>query len=90
LGYWVATIAQGQGHATRAVALALEVMRTALGMYSVEAHTQVDNVASQQVLKRNGFTPFGVSSEHIFIDGAWRDDIFWQRKLRDGPLPAPE
>jgi [ribosomal protein S5]-alanine N-acetyltransferase len=60
-----------------------------LGLYRVEAHTQVDNIASQQVLKNNGFASFGVASEHIFIDGAWRDDIFWQRSLRDGSPPEP-
>lgn len=82
LGYWIATTHQGQGHATRAVGLALDVMTDRLGLHRVEAHTQVDNLASHEVLRRNGFTSYGIAHDHIYIAGAWHDEIFWERTLQ--------
>jgi [ribosomal protein S5]-alanine N-acetyltransferase len=37
LGYWIAYPHQGQGHATRAVSLAVEMMTTELGLHRAEA-----------------------------------------------------
>jgi ribosomal-protein-alanine N-acetyltransferase len=71
LGYWVATTHQGRGHATRAVALATELM----------APTQLDNVGSQHVLRNNDFVAFGVAHSQILLGGQWRDVIMWERLL---------
>jgi ribosomal-protein-alanine N-acetyltransferase len=81
LGYWVATTSQGQGHASRAVGLVLELMAGELGLHRAEAHTQMENLASHAVLRNNGFTPWGVAHAHIHIAGAWRDEVFWERTL---------
>lgn len=81
LGYSIAYPYQGRGHATRAVALAVEMMATELGLHRAEAITQVDNLGSQHVLRNNGFLPCGVLRSHIFIAGAWRDEILWERLL---------
>jgi [ribosomal protein S5]-alanine N-acetyltransferase len=81
LGYWVASTSQGQGHASRAVGLVLEVMAGELGLHRAEAHTRMENLASHGVLRNNGFTPWGVAHAHIHIDGAWRDEVFWERTL---------
>jgi [ribosomal protein S5]-alanine N-acetyltransferase len=83
LGYWIGTSHQGQGHASRAVGLAVQVMTDELGLHRAEAHTQVDNLASHRVLRNNGFTSWGIAHGHIFIQGEWRDEIFWERNLRD-------
>jgi [ribosomal protein S5]-alanine N-acetyltransferase len=83
LGYWVASTVQGQGHASRAVGLVLEVMAGELGLHRAEAHTRMENLASQAVLRKNGFTPWGVAHAHIHLDGAWRDEVFWERTLTD-------
>lgn len=61
-------------------------MRDDLGLCRAEAHTQMDNVASHRVLRSNGFTPWGIAHAHIHIDGAWRDEVFWERRLSDRPL----
>jgi [ribosomal protein S5]-alanine N-acetyltransferase len=87
-GYWVASAYQGHGHASRAVGLALRVMADELGLRRAEAHTQMDNLASHGVLRKNGFTPWGIAHDHIYIDGALRDEIFWEKRLTDSP-PAP-
>ena len=81
MGYWIAYPYQGQGHATRAVGLAVEVMTTELGLHRAEAITQTENLGSQRVLRNNGFLPCGVFRSRIFTAGAWRDEILWERLL---------
>jgi ribosomal-protein-alanine N-acetyltransferase len=81
IGYWIACPYQGQGHATRAVGLAVQVMIRDLELHRAEAFTQMDNLGSQHVLRSNGFVPFGVARSHVFIAGKWRDEIWWERLL---------
>jgi [ribosomal protein S5]-alanine N-acetyltransferase len=87
LGYWVASTHHRQGHATRAVGLLVELMARELGLHRAEAITQVGNVASQGVLLKNGFTPVGTAHSHMFTEGAWHDEIMWERLLEDGSAP---
>ena len=81
LGYWVATTRQGQGHASRAVGLAVDLMTSELRLHRAQATTQLDNTASQHVLANNGFTAFGVAHSQILLGGLWRDVIMWERLL---------
>jgi ribosomal-protein-alanine N-acetyltransferase len=81
LGYWIGSTHQGMGHATRAVELILGVMRDELGLHRAEAFTQIDNTASERVLRRNRFCVFGIARSHIFIDGQWRDQVTWELLL---------
>jgi RimJ/RimL family protein N-acetyltransferase len=81
LGYWIASPHQGQGHATRAVSLAVQMMITELDLHRAEAITQMDNLGSQHVLRNNGFVPCGVARSRIFTAGMWRDEILWERLL---------
>jgi [ribosomal protein S5]-alanine N-acetyltransferase len=81
LGYWIAYPYQGQGHATRAVSLAVEMMTNELELHRAEAITDMDNLGSQHVLRNNGFVPCGVCRSRIFTAGAWRDEILWERLL---------
>ena len=81
LGYWIAPPYHGQGHATRAVSLMMQLMITELKLHRAEAYTQMDNLASQHVLRRNGFVPCGVARSRIFTAGQWRDEVLWERLL---------
>ena len=81
LGYWIAYPHQGQGHATRAVGLMVRLMTSDLGLHRAEAYTQMDNLGSHYVLRRNGFLPYGVARSRIFTAGQWRDEILWERLL---------
>ncbi|HZE41953.1 MAG TPA: GNAT family protein [Stackebrandtia sp.] len=83
LGYWIGSVAQNQGHAGRAVGLALRVMADELGLHRVEASTNLENLSSQRVLRRNGFSPYGVAHSSILLDGSWRDGLLWERILGD-------
>ncbi|MFG2944100.1 GNAT family N-acetyltransferase [Streptomyces adustus] len=81
VGYWIAGVAQNQGHAGRAVGLTLQVMTAELGLHRAEASTQLENLPSQRVLRRNGFSPYGVAHSTILLDGSWRDSLLWERVL---------
>jgi ribosomal-protein-alanine N-acetyltransferase len=81
VGYWIGSVFQNEGHASRAVSQVLAVMAGELGLHRAEASTRLENLASQQVLRRNGFRPYGVAREHIFLDGEWRDGLLWELTL---------
>ena len=83
LGYWVAQAHAGRGLATRAVAEALQIAFGELGLHRVEAGTRVENVASQRVLERNGFTRVGVLRAHLLIGGEWRDHFLYEKLADD-------
>ncbi|WP_327292995.1 GNAT family N-acetyltransferase [Streptomyces sp. NBC_01198] len=83
VGYWIAGVAQNQGHAGRAVGLVLRVMSNELGLRRAEASTRLENLASHRVLRRNAFSPYGIAHSSIFLDGSWRDDLLWERILGD-------
>ena len=52
-----------------------------LGLHRAEAFTHVENLASQSVLRKNGFLPVGISRARMFTEGAWHDEVFWERLL---------
>ncbi|MFE3514337.1 GNAT family N-acetyltransferase [Streptomyces sp. NPDC059166] len=83
VGYWITGAAQNQGHAGRAVGLVLRVMADELALHRAEASTDLENLPSQRLLRRNGFSPYGVAHSSILLDGRWRDGLLWERILGD-------
>jgi ribosomal-protein-alanine N-acetyltransferase len=85
LGYWV-----DHAHLRRGLASALVdhacTRALELGLHRVDAGTLVHNVASQQVLLRNGFEQYGMAPKYLFIAGEWQDHNLYQRILHDRPL----
>ncbi|MGY1706514.1 GNAT family N-acetyltransferase [Geodermatophilus sp. SYSU D00697] len=78
LGYWVAEAVNGRGVATAAVAAMVRVAFGEAGLHRLEAGTLVDNLASQRVLRRNGFERFGLAPRYLRIAGEWRDHVLFQ------------
>lgn len=88
VGYWVDHEHTGKGLATALTEhVALDAVR--LGLHRLEAGTMLDNVASQAVLRRAGFQQYGVAERFLFIRGAWRDHVLFQRILHDDPPGNP-
>ena len=58
-----------------------------LELHRLEAGTLMHNLASQIVLDRNGFVPFGVAPNYLRIAGAWCDHVLFQRTSDDRPRP---
>lgn len=82
LGYWVDHEHLGRGVASGAVAMVAEDAHNK-GLHRLEAGTMLDNVASQAVLRRSGFTEIGVAQQLLLIGGEWRDHLLFQRILGD-------
>jgi [ribosomal protein S5]-alanine N-acetyltransferase len=78
LGYWLAATATGRGLATAAVRDMQRVAFEQLGLHRIQAGTLVDNVRSQRVLERTGFTRFGLAPSYLHIAGQWRDHVLYQ------------
>jgi ribosomal-protein-alanine N-acetyltransferase len=85
LGYWV-----DRNHLRRGLARAsveyLEEQALELGLHRLEAGTMVDNVASQRVLEACGYEQYGLAPQLLFLNGAWRDHVLYQKLLHDRPL----
>ena len=86
VGYFVAQEWNGQGIATAAVGVAVSWAFGPARLHRLEAATLPDNVGSQRVLLRNGFTEIGLSPRHLQIAGAWRDHILFARTASE-PTP---
>ena len=62
-------------------ALTLQVMTEELGLHRAEAFAQAENIASNRVLEKNGFTKWGLAHSHTYLARAWRDEVFWEQIL---------
>ncbi|AOP48452.1 GNAT family N-acetyltransferase [Streptomyces lydicus] len=83
LGYWIDAGQVGRGLASAAVRAVCALSDTALGLHRLQAGTLLDNVASQRVLTKCGFTAFGTAERYLHINGAWRDHRLFQKILND-------
>ena len=83
VGYFVDERRAGRGLATRAVAEVVEFAFGELRLHRVEAGTATENLASQRVLERNGFTLVGRMRKHLKIRGIWVDHLLWEKLADD-------
>jgi [ribosomal protein S5]-alanine N-acetyltransferase len=83
LGYWVDETRNGRGLATRALAELVDHAFADLGLHRLEAAALVDNIPSQRVLEKNGFSRIGVAPRYLEIAGAWSDHVLFQRTAED-------
>lgn len=79
IGYWVSRDRWGRGLATAAVATVVEHAFDRWGLHRVEAGTLETNAASQRVLHKNGFEPYGSAPQYLRIAGRWQDHVLFQR-----------
>lgn len=88
LGYWVDAAQAGRGLASAATLLACRAADAELGLHRLEAGAAAANLASQRVLEKCGFERIGTARGLLFLDGAWRDHVLFQKLLHDRPLPT--
>ncbi len=83
IGYDVDGELQGRGIATRLVDHAVREAFDVHRLHRVEAGTLVDNVPSQRVLEKLGFTRIGISPRHVRIAGTWQDHALYSITSED-------
>lgn len=81
LGYWIDHTLQGAGVMTATVGAAARIAKDILELHRIEAATLVHNTASQRVLEKNGFEPYGTAPAYLRIAGSWQDHRMFQRIL---------
>ena len=77
IGYWVKADARGRGVATRALALAARFAFEELGAARVQLTTEPDNLGSQRVAEKAGFTREGVLRSLLDLKGRRRDAVMF-------------
>ena len=82
IGYWLFLEARGRGVATRSVRAAVD-HAFANGIYRVDAHVRVGNVASERVLERTGFVREGIKRRYLRRGGDERYDATLFSRLVD-------
>lgn len=91
VGYWVAPEARGRGVATAAVRLLARWLFEELDRARIELVVATDNVASQAVARKAGFTREGVKRSAIEVKGVRYDATLWSLlpgELRGGQVPT--
>ena len=79
LGLLVDRAIRGQGIATTAIALACRLAFDDLALHRLQAGIQPTNLASQKAFIRNGFERIGLARGFLFVNGAWRDHLLFQK-----------
>ncbi|MDR6862542.1 GNAT family protein [Phycicoccus sp. 3266] len=78
VGYWLAERAGARGLATAALREVVDLAFGELGLHRLQAGTLLDNVRSQRVLLRAGFTVIGDAPSYLHIAGRWADHRLFQ------------
>lgn len=79
VGVLVDRAVRGQGIASAAIALACRLAFGELALHRLQAGIQPSNVGSQKAFLRNGFEQIGLARGYLFVDGAWRDHMLYQK-----------
>jgi RimJ/RimL family protein N-acetyltransferase len=77
IGYWVKAEARGRGVATRALVLVARFAFDELGAARVQLRTEPDNVGSQRVAEKAGFSREGVLRSLLEFKGRRRDAVMF-------------
>jgi len=89
VGYWVSKSHNGRGLATAAVADIITIAFRELGLHRLQAETLLHNTASQRVLTRSGFRPFGIAPAYLKIAGKWQDHVLFHAFSPAEPPDSP-
>jgi [ribosomal protein S5]-alanine N-acetyltransferase len=79
VGLLVDGAVRNQGIASTAIALACRLAFEELALHRLQAGIQPTNLASQRAFIRNDFERIGLAKAFLFVDGAWRDHLLFQK-----------
>jgi len=83
IGYTLDIDARGNGYATEAAAAMIDHLVHVIGVHRIEASTHPENVASNRVLERLGFSLEGIKRESYWVEDVVSDDAMWGLLARD-------
>ena len=77
IGYAIKPSEHGKGYGTEALQLMVDYLFLAKEIHRVQANTDPENKASQNILKKVGFKKEGVSRRSSFVRGQWRNECLY-------------
>lgn len=77
IGYGVVPNERGKGYATQAATIIADYLFLTNDIVRIQADTDTENLASQEVLEKVGFKKEGVIRKHFFSSGKWRDSFLY-------------
>lgn len=83
LGYWMSVVYISNGYMTEALRPVCNFAFTTLRLHRIEAACLPNNVPSQRVLTKVGFTQEGRARSYLKIDGKRRDHDIYALTLED-------
>ena len=81
LGYRIGENHQGKGYGTKAVNMILEKALSTHGIHKILAGTSSKNIASQNVLIKNGFEFVEKQDNYILLNGEYHDNMVFEKML---------
>lgn len=79
LGYWIGAPFAGQGIMRQALDLILPFAFEQLGLNRIDATVMPENERSIRLLRSLGFREIGLSKHNMQIEGAWRDQLIFEK-----------
>ncbi|MDX1922789.1 MAG: GNAT family protein [Alphaproteobacteria bacterium] len=79
LGYWMGAPFAGKGVMREAISLILPFAFEQLGLQRLEATVMPENERSLRLLRGLNFREIGLSKTNMQIEGAWRDQILFEK-----------
>jgi len=77
IGYGITPNERGKDYCTEAVKIAVDYLFLSKPIVRIQAHTNVNNIASQRVMEKAGFRREGVVRKRIFMRGEWKDEFLY-------------
>ncbi len=77
IGYGLVKNERGKGYSTEAAVLMVDYLFLSKEIESIQASTDLGNVASQRVLEKAGFKKEGIMRKRFFYNGQWKDMILF-------------
>jgi RimJ/RimL family protein N-acetyltransferase len=82
---------RGKGYGTEATKLMVDYLFLSKDITRIQAHTDAENMASQKVLNKAGFTKEGTIRKSVFAKGEWRDRALYsilREEWKEPKIPA--
>lgn len=83
IGYILSPDYHGQGYATEAAAMLLEMGFAGAGLHRVYARCAAGNLGSWRVMERLGMRREAHFHEHFFVKGAWDEELYYAILARE-------
>ncbi len=87
IGYRMLPAERNKGYCTEAIKIIVDYLFLTRDIVRIQAETNPQNLASQKVLEKAGFTKEGVKRKSVFIRGQWQDGVLYSILREDWREP---